>query len=68
MSREMHEFEVTIEHATDRGILVGYEGREIWLPESQIEYNETELESVMNTGKEITIEVPGWLAEDKEMI
>jgi len=69
MSNEMIEFQVTIEHVTDLAILINYEGNEIWLPESQIEYNEAELQKALDSNKIlISIEVPEWLAYEKEMI
>lgn len=69
MSNELYEFQVTVETATDAAILVNYDGKEIWLPESQIEYNEVDLVKALMSNKiEIDIEVPEWLAYEKEMI
>ncbi len=64
MSRyTMHEFTVEFVRETDLAVLVGYEDDEIWLPKSQIEWVGDAEE-----GDELRIQVPEWLAEEKEMM
>ena len=40
------------------------EGEEVWLPKSRIEYEDDDYER----GDLIEVEIPNWLAEDKEII
>jgi len=47
-----------IDHTTDKAILFFFGDDEIWLPKSQI----TDLDEVANT-----VEIPLWLAEEKEI-
>jgi len=48
---------------TDMGILFSDGDREVWLPKSQIIYDEDAGE-----GDDVTVEMPQWLAFDKELI
>lgn len=57
MSKETHKLLLDIEHETELAVLVtNLEDEKVWLPKSQIE---------IDGGY---IEVPDWLAEDKELI
>lgn len=49
---------------TDKGLLVEYEGEEIWIPKSQI----TEDSEVTEEGDEGILAIPEWLAEEKGML
>lgn len=49
------------ESAKAMGVLVANEAPIVWLPKSEIE-NDT-----LETGKEGTVEIPRWLADEKEL-
>ena len=53
---------VTVIHATKNAVLVESNEIEVWLPLSQIE--DIDLDSTESQ----EIEIPEWLAEDKELI
>jgi len=62
---EMEEYTFEYMHQTDNAILVTDGNKEIWLPKSQISYDE----SIKYTRHDvILIEVPEWLAEKCEII
>ena len=67
---QMLGFTVTIIKMTDAGgMVVDHDGRTVCLPESQVEYDEAELaQAETNCNIEIDIQVPEWLAYEKEMI
>ncbi len=50
-------------HETDSAILVEYDGEEVWLPLSQIEWD-----GDAEKGDSITVTMPEWLAEEKGLI
>lgn len=62
------EYEGTYIHSTELAILFlpdGWsEGEEVWLPKSQIDYDDSDYEK----GDFISIIVPNWLAAHKEMV
>ena len=60
MQKAMTTITATIKRETDAAILVECDGNEVWLPKSQIDYDEDCTE-----GDEIEIEVPQWLADSK---
>jgi len=61
-SNQMETHDVTLLHETDSAILVENDcGEEIWLPKSQIDFNDEGAEA----GALIEIDVPRWLAEEK---
>ena len=59
-----NEYEVEYITETPAGLCVSDGDRRIWLPKSQIE---DFLENSFSEGDMITITVPDWLAEDKEL-
>ena len=65
--KEMIELRVVYVHATDSAILVdaGLE-ENVWLPKSQVECDT--LFDDMEEGSPYDIEIPEWLAEEKELI
>ena len=62
----MDDYSVRYLHHTDEAILIDDDGYEIWLPISQIEHQE-DLD-MLDRYEWITIMVPDWLAEEKEMV
>jgi hypothetical protein len=63
MSR-LTEIEVQIQHETGMAVLVkNADGRKAWLPLSQVEVRPCENGSGLNV-----IELPEWLAEEKELV
>ena len=65
----METFMLKYLHQTDAAILVydDCQKDEIWLPKSQIEFDEDELDCV-NSGDIIEFNIPVWLAEDKGLL
>ena len=67
MSRQDETIDITVHvhHSTPRAILVSEDGEQdgaVWLPLSQIEgYND-------ETGQEVIIELPEWLARAKGLL
>jgi hypothetical protein len=61
MASETEEIYVEVKAETDKAILVDYEGKEYWLPKSQLE----DWPDVEDGGD---IEVPLWLLEEKGMV
>ena len=59
--KETVEIYGTIKAETDMAILVDDGAFEVWLPKSQVEY-------YGEVGEECIVEVPEWLAYDKELI
>ncbi len=62
--RDIHTFKMKIHHETDAAILMSDTGDEddaVWLPKSQIEYED-------RVDGYVLVEVPEWLAEDKGLI
>lgn len=51
-----------IVHKTDQAVLVEYEGKEYWLPLSQVEIQQLNIET------DVEITVPIWLLEKNGMI
>ena len=49
---------------TDKGLLVRYEGEEVWLPKSKI----LEDSEVTEVGDEGILAIPRWLAEEKGLL
>ena len=67
MSDDPIDLKLTFHHETDRAILVSEDGdREsgVWLPKSQIEYDEDSYED----GDEISVTIPEWLAKRSYLI
>ena len=58
------EGDVEIRGATDKALLVEYEGEEFWIPKSQID-DDSEIYSSRQLGKTGTLVLPYWLAEEK---
>jgi len=58
------EGEVELVRATDRALLVNYEGEEIWIPKSQVD-DDSEIYSHRQVGEKGTLVIPYWLAEEK---
>lgn len=60
---DLVDIEVTIHAETDRAILVSEVGgdEKIWLPKSQIEIND-------RSGDLAEISLPGWLANEKDLV
>lgn len=56
--------------STDKAILIEVDGVEDWIPRSQISEASEDLEDLdgLEKGDEVTITIPTWLAEDKELI
>lgn len=46
-----------IKHRTEKAILITKDGKDVWLPKSQIEINDDD-----------TITLPEWLAIEKELV
>lgn len=67
MTKKNHniaEFEVFIKAQTEKAILVeDLNGKDIWIPKSQIEADE-----LFETGQKQSVQMPEWLAIDKELI
>lgn len=63
MSAEKEPFAVEFRHETEMAILVFDGDEEIWLPKSQIEYDEDAY-----FGDTIEVLIPEWLALEKRMI
>ena len=59
---EMVEVDVKILLETKEALLVFDGDNEVWLPKSQIEYD------FFEKGKEITIEIPEWIAIEKGLV
>ncbi len=47
---------------TEKAIYVLYDGEKFWLPKSQIKWI-----GAAEEGDELEVEIPNWLAEEKEM-
>lgn len=63
MSDNIEEFSVQLLRETDAAIHVDHGAGKCWLPKSQIDY----ITGDADEGDYITVEVPQWLAEEKEM-
>jgi hypothetical protein len=48
--------EIELKHETDRAYLVDNDGEDVWVPKSQCEYDNGELQ------------IPEWLAKDKGLV
>lgn len=66
MSKRSSRIELTVEfiRQTDAAILVNEGTMEVWLPKSQVTYDEDKLQK----SKTFEIELPEWLAEEKGLI
>ena len=53
--------------STDKALLIEADGEQVWIPISQINDLSVEL-SELERGDPLTITIPEWLAEDKELI
>ena len=62
-------YELIYINQTDKAILVSEDDPDegIWLPKSQIEYDENEIDCA-DKGEEIEIGIPEWLAEQEGLI
>jgi len=68
-SNDINEYEGIIRYETNNAILFFYEEKEYWLPKSQINYPKNYKEIMKNEKiSEIIIEIPDWIALEKEMI
>lgn len=56
---------VLLKMETDKAVMINYEGDNIWLPKSQIEFD-GRLD--LHIEKEIEIQIPEWLAVEKDMV
>jgi hypothetical protein len=69
MSNKQHsrvEIEVEYVHQTENALRVSDGTNDsIWLPKSQIEYDE---DIELTKGKMISVTMPDWLAEEKELV
>lgn len=63
MSNELIKIDIEIVKETDMAFLTTDGVIKAWLPKSQIESNE-----LLEVGGTYTIEIPEWLAEEKELI
>jgi len=55
---------VLVKHATDKALLIVYEGHEAWIPTSQIS-DDSEVWGREHVGQEGRLVIPNWLAEAK---
>jgi hypothetical protein len=63
MKSDLVDILVTVQHQTDKAVLVDHGGEEaVWLPLSQIEIEPD------TDGKSHIVTLPEWLAADKELI
>jgi hypothetical protein len=60
----VHFDDVTVKHATDKAILAVIDGKQEWIPKSQIAADS----EVQDDGDEGTLIIPEWLAKDKGLI
>ena len=65
-NQEFIEISCTFVHHTDKAVLINDGDREVWIPKSQISVLEDWYD--LEPGDPLTIEIPEWLAEDKELI
>lgn len=56
--------ECTFLSESAKAILVEYEGQEMWIPKSQFDW-ETFMNEYHQSGDEVEIEIPEWLAIEK---
>ena len=59
--------EVTIVRHTDRALLVKQGTSEVWLPKSQILEPGADWVDKLKPGEETELEIPAWLAGEKEL-
>jgi len=55
---------VLVKMATDKALLIVYEGHEVWIPVSQIN-DDSEVWGSEHVGQEGRLVIPYWLAEEK---
>lgn len=67
--RDKAEFDVTYLHQTDKAVLINYEGKEYWIPDSQIdEDSEAYVGCKLDKGEKVTLICSEWIALNKGMI
>jgi hypothetical protein len=65
MSSKIIELKIQIEHFTNKAILVkNLNDNKVWIPKSQIELDDEEL----SIGQIQEIQIPEWIAVDKELV
>ncbi len=62
MSNELVEVTVEIKRETEKAYLVNDGETETWIPKSQID------EEMEVNGGAVVLAIPGWLAEEKELV
>ena len=62
MKSDLIDVEVALKRETTAAILVNDGDRDVWLPKSQIEYEETKTKGIW------TVTLPEWLAQAKDLI
>jgi len=58
-----------VKHETDKAVLIQVDGdpdNEVWIPKSQIEWESTG--GLYAIGDEVEMEIPEWLAIEKELV
>lgn len=67
--KDKAEFDVTFLHQSSLAILVDYEGKEYWIPDSQIdEDSEAFVGCKLERGETCTLVCSEWLASEKGLI
>lgn len=52
--------------ATDKAVLIECQGQDIWIPKSEIIDSDPEIDS-LERGDKVTLTIPKWLAQVKEL-
>lgn len=60
-------FTGTVQAQTKMAILIDFVDQECWIPKSQIEDSNPPYEDI-HTGQTIEVEIPDWLAIEKELV